>query len=130
MLPALGAASAALDAIASLTTPNPASSSQPIGFGLFSPGPADSSTAPSADSTLATGFAGGAQISSANISALLQAQSQSTDFNASAAISSLSAPTTSSSDASSLYNDASSAYNNIGQLAQLQAIPVPFSISV
>jgi hypothetical protein len=42
----------------------------------------------------------------------------------------LSAPTTSSSDASSPYNDASSAYSNISQLAQQQAIPVPFSISV
>jgi hypothetical protein len=45
MLPALGAASAALDAIASLTTPNPASSSQPTGFGPFSPGPVGSSSA-------------------------------------------------------------------------------------
>ncbi len=130
MLPALGAASAALDAIASLTTPNPASSSQPTGSGPFSPGPTGSSSAPPADSALATGFAGGAQISPDNISALLQAQSQFKDFNASDAISSLSAPKTSSSDASSLYNDASSAYSNIGQLAQQQAIPVPFSISV
>ena len=130
MLPALGAASAALDAIASLTTSKSASSSQPNGFGPFSPGPAGNSVGPSGDAALATGFAGGAQISPDNISALLQAQSQSTDFNASDAISSLSALTTSSGDGSSIYSDVSSAYNNIGQLAQRQAIPVPFSISI
>jgi len=129
MLPALGAVSAALDAITSLTTSKPASS-QPIGFGPVSVGAADNSAAPPADSTLATGYAGGGQISPDNISALLEAQSQSTGFNASNAISSLSAPTTGSSDAASVYGNVSSAYSAIDQLAQRQALPVPFSVSV
>jgi hypothetical protein len=75
MLLAFGAASAALDAIKSLTAPKP-SSSQPIGSGPAG-SPFDISAPPSGGSTAVTGFTGGAQISPATLSALLAAQSQS-----------------------------------------------------
>jgi hypothetical protein len=74
MLLAFGAASAALDAIKSLTSKP--SSSQPIGFGPASGEPFDVSAPPSGGSTV-PGFSGGAQISPATLSALLAAQSQS-----------------------------------------------------
>jgi EF hand len=74
MLLAFGAASAALDAIKSLTSKP--SSSQPIGFGPASAEPFDVSAPPSGGSTV-PGFSGGAQISPATLSALLAAQSQS-----------------------------------------------------
>ncbi len=76
MLLALGAASAALDAIKSLTSPKP-SSSNPIGFGPIPAGATDNSTTPSEGPTTATGFSGGVKISPDTISALLAAQSQS-----------------------------------------------------
>jgi hypothetical protein len=116
MLLALGAASAAMDVIKSLTTSKP-SSSQPIAFGPPSAGPSDDSGVSLADSTPATGFAGAASISPDNISALLAAQSQSTDFNGSDAISTISSA-------------ASSAYSAIDQLIQRQPPPVPLSVSV
>ena len=73
MLPAIGAASAALDAIQSLTSPQPGSSSQSTDFfGSFSDA-GDSSAASSAQSTV-SGFSS-AQISSDNLNALFDAQS-------------------------------------------------------
>jgi hypothetical protein len=75
MLLAFGAASAALDAIKSLTSKP--SSSHPIGLGPASGGPFDISAPPSGGSAAVTGFSGGAQISPATLSALLAAQSQS-----------------------------------------------------
>jgi Ca2+-binding EF-hand superfamily protein len=75
MLLALGAASAALDAIKSLTSKP--SSSQPIGSFPASASPFDTSAPPSGGSTAVPGFSGGAQISPATLSALLAAQSQS-----------------------------------------------------
>ena len=111
MLLALGAASAALDAIQSLTTPK-RSSSQGTGFGPASTPPIDGASAP------VTGFTSGPQISPDNINALLSAQSQSTGFNGSDANSLLSAPPTFS-------NAATSAYNAIDQLVPGKAAPVP-----
>jgi hypothetical protein len=81
MLLALGAASAALDAIKSLTSSNP-SSSQSAGFGPTSADPFDIAAAPSGSSTAVSGFSGGARISPATMSALLAAQSQSSTGSA------------------------------------------------
>ena len=112
MLLALGAASAALDAIQSLTPPKRSSSSQGTGFGPASTPPIDGASAP------VTGFTSGPQISPDNINALLSAQSQSTGFNGSDANLLLSAPPTFS-------NAATSAYNAIDQLVPGRAAPVP-----
>src|SRR6185437_2452336 len=71
MLPAIGAASVALDAIQSLTSPSQASS-QPIGSGSF--GLDDSSNVSPAASGPVSGFSS-AQISSDNFNTLLGAQS-------------------------------------------------------
>src|SRR6516164_4267596 len=118
MLLALGAASAALDAIQSLTTPKRSSSSQGTGFGSASTPPVDGASAPGAGTAPVTGFTNGPQISPDNINALLSAQSESTGFNGSDANSLLSAPPTFS-------NAATSAYNAIDQLVQGKAVPVP-----
>ena len=117
MLLALGAASAALDAIQSLTTPK-TSSSQGTGFGPASTPPIDGPSALGAGTAPVTGFTNGPQISPDNINALLSAQSESTGFNGSDANSLLSAPPTFS-------NAATSAYNAIDQLVPGRAAPVP-----
>jgi hypothetical protein len=117
MLLALGAASAALDAIQSLTT-SKLSSSQGAGFGPASAPPVDTSSSLPAGTAPVTGFSNGPQISSDNINALLSAQSQSTGFNGSGANSLLSAPPTFS-------NAATSAYNAIDQLVPGKAAPIP-----
>jgi hypothetical protein len=126
MLPAIGAASAALDAIQSLTSPQPGSSSQSADFfGSFSAG--DSSAASSAQSTV-SGFST-AQISSDNLNALFDAQSQSSGNVAGAPDSDSS---NSDSSSASAPGTASSAYNAINQLTQSAAIPLafsPFSVS-
>ena len=123
MLPAIGAASAALDAIQSLTSPQPGSSSQPADFfGSFSA--EDSSAASSAQSTV-SGFST-AQISSDNLNALFDAQSQSSGTGADSDSSS------SDSSSASAPGTASSAYSAINQLTQSAAIPLafsPFSVS-
>jgi Ca2+-binding EF-hand superfamily protein len=80
MLLAFGAASAAVDAIKSLTSKP--SSSQPIGFGPAPGSPFDISAPPSGGSTAVPGFSGGAQISPVTLSALLAAQSQSSTAGA------------------------------------------------
>jgi hypothetical protein len=123
MLPAIGAASAALDAIQSLTSPQPGSSSQSTDFfGSFSAG--DSSAASSAQSTV-SGFST-AQISSDNLNALFDAQNQSSGTGADSDSSS------SDSSSASAPGTASSAYSAINQLTQTAAIPLafsPFSVS-
>jgi len=121
MLFALGAASAALDAIKSLTSSKP-SSSQPIGFGPAPASASDNSTAPLGGSTAVTGFTGGPQISPDTISALLAAQSQSTGVLGSNANALPPAPTTSSSAASSTYSA-------IDQLVQRQSTSVPLPVA-
>jgi len=113
MLLALGAASAALDALKSLTTPK-ASSSPGTGFGPASIPPTGTPSAPPAGTGPVTGFTSGPQISPDNINALLAAQSHSTGFNRSNTNSLLSAPPTFS-------NAATSAYNAV----QGKAAPVP-----
>jgi hypothetical protein len=135
MLPAIGAASVALDAIQSLTSPQPASS-QPIGF---PPNASDSSAAPSADSPTVAGF-GRAQISSDNISALIDAQSlasanlaQAIDSSSLTSDSSGSTSDSSANRPNSASSAASSTYSSIDQLVQSTAVPLgsnPFSVSI
>ena len=138
MLIAFGAASAALDAIKSLTSSS-SPSAQPTGFSQASTdlfGLSDGASA-SGSSAAATGFSGGAQISPSTISALLDAQSQSsTNSSIQFAGSSLSnagplspAPSTSSGAASSTYN----AIDQLIQRQQANTIPLavnPFSVNV
>jgi hypothetical protein len=119
MLPAIGAASAALDAIQSLTSPQPGSSSKSADF-FGSAG--DSSAASWAQSTV-SGFST-AQISSDNLNALFDAQSQSSGNVAGAPDSDSSSSDSSSASAP---GTASSAYNAINQLTQTAAIPLAFS---
>jgi hypothetical protein len=125
MLPAIGAASFALDAVQSLTSPQ-SSSSQPIDFGPLTDTADNSSSSPG--SATASGFSS-AQISSDNINALLSAQSLS-----SGSLSDSIDPGSSASDPSQQGQSASatSAYSAINQLAQSAAVPLglsPVSIS-
>ena len=124
MLPAIGAASAAFDAIQSLTSPQP-SSSQSSGFASILSDAEDSAAVLSAGTT--AGGLGGRQSSSANINALLDAQSLS-----SAGFADALGASTSSSDSSQQSQSASSTYNAINQLTQSTAMPLglsPVSIS-
>ena len=135
MLPAIGAASVALDAIQSLTSPQPASS-QPIGFLAAA---SDSSAASSADSPTIAGFSN-AQISSDNISALIDAQSlasanlaQSIDPGSPTSDSSGSTSDSPANQPNSPSSTASSTYSSIDQLVQSTAVPLgfnPFSVSI
>ena len=125
MLPAIGAASFALDAVQSLTSPQP-SSSQPLDFGPLTDPAGDSG--PSSASSTVSGFSS-AQISSDNINALLGAQSLSSGSLADSIDpgSSASDPSQQSQSAS-----ASSVYSAINQLTQSTAVPLglsPVSIS-
>jgi uncharacterized protein YkwD len=119
MLPAIGAASFALDAIQSLTSPQ-SSSSQPLDFGPLTDASSDS--APLSAPTV-SGFSS-AQISSDNIDALLSAQSLSSG-NLADSID----PGDSTSDSSQQNQSASasSAYNAINQLTQSTAMPLGLS---
>jgi hypothetical protein len=127
MLLALGAASAALNAIKSLTAPKP-TASQPIGTGPVGATWSDDSTAPAGGSAGATTYSSGPQISPDNLSTLLAVQSQSTGFGSEGtAVNSLPLPTTPSSTASS-------AYTATDQLIQRQSSPAllptpPISLS-
>jgi len=128
MLLALGAASAALDAIKSLTAPKP-TSSQPVGFGPAGAPLSGDSAETVGGSTAVTGYSGAPQISSDNFSALIAAQSQSSGVSSSGTGADLlSLPTTSS-------GTASSAYGAVNQLIQNRSTPAllplpPTSISV
>lgn len=83
MLLALGAASAALDVLTSLVSPKPSSSPAATGFEQTSPTPFDiTSASGSANSSPMSGLAGASQggsLSPATMSALLAAQSQSSN---------------------------------------------------
>ena len=133
MLPAIGAASAALDAIQSLTSPQSASSEPSGGFAPALSDLEDSSPASSPASTAVSGF-NSALISSDNFNALIDAQSLTSGDLAGAldsgssdsSLGDQSGPSASASDT------ASSAYNSINQLVQSTAIPLgfsPFSLS-
>src|SRR3984957_1373268 len=129
MLPAIGAASAALDAIQSLTSPQPGSSSD--FFGALSDA-GDSSAASSAQSPV-SGFSN-AQISSDNLNALFDAQSLSSGNVAGTLDSGSSTSDSSDTDSpsASAPGAASSAYSAINQLTQSGMIPLafsPFSVS-
>ena len=127
MLPAIGAASVALDAIQSLTSPSQASS-QPIGSGGFD---LDDSSNVSPPAGTVSGFSS-AHISSGNFNALLNAQSLDSGGLASALGSGGSPSDSSQSQSISASGTASSAYNSINQLVQSTAVPLgfsPFSIS-
>jgi len=130
MLPALGAASLALDAVQSLTSPAASSSLQAAD--AFAPAQSDVAPASSSNPTTASRF-GNTRISSDNISTLLDAQSLTPSglgsaFGAGNSTSdSPQAPSVSSS------STASSVYNAINQLTQSTALPLglnPFSASV
>jgi hypothetical protein len=130
MLPAIGAASLALDAIQSLTSP-PSKSSQPAGFG-----PALSDAEDSSDTSPASMAVSGyssLQISSGNFNALIDAQSQaSASFTQALDGSSLTSDS-SSTQPSSASDTASSTYSAMDQLMQSAAVPLgfnPFSVSV
>jgi hypothetical protein len=117
MLPAIGAASLALEAIQSLTSSQPSSPSQPAG--IFGPALADAGdTSSSPDTAPVSGFSS-AKISSDNINALLDAQS-------------LDSGRLTSDSSQSQSASASSAYSAINQLTQ-SAVPLglsPVSLSV
>jgi hypothetical protein len=122
MLPAIGAASLALDAIQSLTSSGSSSSSQPVaGFGPALSSNSDSSATPAGPATI-RGFSS-TQISSGNISALLDAQSLTSGNTTDALGAGGSTPDSFQTQAAS----ASSAYNAIGQLTHSTAIPLGFS---
>jgi hypothetical protein len=129
MLPAI---SLALDAIQSLTSPAPSSSSQPAGrFGPAVSEVADASLASSSAARSASGPSG-TQISSGNISALLEAQSLTSSDFANAFGPGRSVPNSSQAEPAPVSSAASSAYNAVNQLTQSTALPLglsPFSVS-
>jgi hypothetical protein len=124
MLPAIGAASVALDAIQSLISPQPASS-QPVGGG-FDLGDGSSASSP-APATLSR-FSG-ARISSDNLNALIDAQRLASGDLASALGSGNSASDSSRGQSTRASGAASSAYHAVDQLAQTTAIPPGLSVS-
>lgn len=134
MLPAIGAASAALDAIQSLTSPQSTSSAQPSGgFGSALSDVDDGSSTPQAASSALSGFSS-ALISSDNYGALIDAQSLTSGDLAGAVGSGGSdlSQGDQSGPSASASGTASSAYNSVNQLVQSTAIPLgfsPFSIS-
>jgi hypothetical protein len=133
MLPAIGAASLALDAIQSLTSP-PSKSSQPTGFGPALSDAEDSSDVSPA-STAVSGYSS-AQISSENFNALIDAQSLRSQASASftqALDDSVLTSDSPSARPASASDTASSTYNAMDQLMQSTAVPLgfnPFSVSV
>jgi hypothetical protein len=131
MLPAIGAASLVLDAVQSLTSPAPSSSPKPTdAFGPALTDITDNLPASSPIPPTVSGFGGG-QISSDNISTLLDAQSLSSAGDAFGGANSTS--DSSQAPAASAPGAASSAYHAINQLTQSTALPLglnPFSVSV
>jgi len=128
MLPALGAASLALDAVQSLTSPAASSSSRTAeGFA-----PALSANAPSSNAATVSGF-GSTQISSDNINALLDAQSLTPrDLTGAFGVGDVISDSSRAASVSAS-STASSAHNAINQLTQSTALPLglaPFSVSV
>jgi hypothetical protein len=123
MLPAIGAASAALDAIQSLTSPQSASS-PPSVFGSALSDAEDSSSTPSSASSAVSGFSN-ALISSDNFNALIDAQSL-TSGDLAGALDSKSSDSQQGPSASAS-GTASSAYNAVNQLVQSTAVPLGFS---
>ena len=83
MLLALGAASAALDALTSLVSPKPSTSPPTTGFGKTASTPFDIAASPSLSSSMPSSGAGippqGGGLSPATMSALLAAQGQSSN---------------------------------------------------
>jgi hypothetical protein len=130
MLPAIGAASLALDTIQSLTSPQPAAL-QPIGFGPALPDAGDNSAASQASSAATSRFSG-AQISSDNLNALLDAQSLASANFAQSFDSGSRTSDSSSTPSNSASGAASSTYGAVDQLLQSTAVPLgfnPFSVS-
>ena len=133
MLPAIGAAALALDAIQSLTSSASASTQpQSSNPGLsFSDAIGDSASVSQGSSTAVSGFSGGSQISPGNFSALLDAQGQSsvgsTGFDASAGFGG--SADASPSGTGSLSASASSTYNAVDRLGVSQSGTVPLGIT-
>ena len=128
MLFALGAATAALDAVSSLTSSN-ASSPQSTGFSAADPfaiaSPASTSSAP------VSGFSAGSQISPATMNALLAAQGRSSagsDATSSASDAWQDLSSQIDSDAGSGDSTAAaSSYNSLAKLLQQQINAMSFS---
>ncbi len=132
MLFALGAATAALDAVSSLTSSG-ASSPQSTGFSAADPFKIASPVSASTSSASVPGFGAGSQLSPATLNTLLAAQGQSSTG------SNPSAPTSASnawqdlssqidSDAgSSNSTAASSSYNSLAKMLQQQINAMSFS---
>jgi len=133
MLPAIGAASLALDAVQSLTSPAPSSSPHPTdAFGPALSDITDSLPASLPTPSTVSGF-GSSQISSDTISRLLDAQSLTSAGLADAFGASDSTSDSSQAPAAFAPGAASSAYHAINQLTQSTALPLglnPFSVSV
>ena len=117
MLLALGAASAAIDALQALTS-SKTSSPQTTGFSQNAANPFDLSggAAPSQNPAAATGGSGFTQISPATMSALLAAQDQSATAGSTSAPSSTSAPTSRSAALQDLFSQIDG--NGDGQISQ------------
>ena len=130
MLFALGAATAALDAVSALASP---SSAKSTGFSAVDPFEIASPTSASTGSAAVSGFSAGSQISPTTLNALLAAQSQSsTGSNPSAPGSASDAwqdiSSQIDSDAgSSDSTAAASSYNSLAQMFQQQMNALSFS---
>lgn len=127
MLFALGAATAALDAVSSLTSSG-ASSPQSSGFSAVDPfkvaSPASTSSAP------ASGSGAGSQISPATLNTLLAAQSQSSTGSTSTSASDAWRDLSSQIDSNAGSSDssaASSSYNSLAKMFQQQMNAMSFS---
>jgi hypothetical protein len=139
MLPAIGAASLALDAIQSLTS-SQSSSSPSQAAASFGPALADAGDTSSSPNSGTVGGFSSAQISADNISTLLDAQSlasanlaEAIDPGNQTSDSSNSSSDSSSAQSNSASGAASSTYSSIDQLMQSTAVPLgfnPFSVSV
>jgi len=135
MVFAIGAAAAALDAIQSLTSPQPASSQPASSQSIFGPALSDAEDGSEASPTASNAISGfsSAQISSDNISALLNSQNQAANDFTQALDGSGSSSDSDSSPSASASNAASSTYNAVNQLTQSTAVPLgfsPFSTSI
>ena len=135
MLFALGAATAALDAVSSLTSSNasPSSSSSPpsTGFSAVDPFEIASPASASTSSAPVSGLGSGSQLSPATLNALLAAQSQSSTGSASTSASNAWQDLFSQIDGDAGSSDttasSSSSYNSLAKLLQQQMKAMSFS---
>jgi hypothetical protein len=132
MLLALGAATAALDAVSALTSsggsPSGASSTPSTGFSAVDPFEIASPISASAGSVPASGFGAASQMSPATLNTLIAAQGQSSTGSTSAANAWQDLSSQIDSDAgASDSNAASSSYSSLAQMFQQQMNAMKFS---